>query len=227
MAGIETDQTVHLVENIFELHGKSGSIKFTVPTMVEVRCFLERQNVSVRSQEMPDLADGESGEDEEYEPYYGNYDDDDDFGLDGIGFDDEVEIKDMSDEDTWSIAGLFRIGKHAPSWWLNSDKPHGKECTCRPASLLETLQDHASSPDRQSALEAHLGALRDTWDHFWSGDSLINGEGERINGACPNCLVEGREHLGDILDEARNLAEELGEALAAFQSHIDLGIDRY
>jgi len=205
------------VGDIFELRNEDKSVKFSVPTMEEVRCFLNRQSVSFVGREAEEDAEID------FEGYY-----DDDTEYDDLDFEaEEVDVEEMTDADAWMVAGLFGVGQHSPSWWLNSKTEHGEECLCRPAGLLEVLQDYAASGDRQGALEAHLGALRDVWDHFWSGDALVNGEGELINGACPACLIEGREHLSEILDEARNLAEELGEALAAFHSHIDLGIDRY
>jgi len=148
-------------------------------------------------------------------------------GIDGDGVWDERDIAEVSDAEAWFIAGLFGVGMYAPSWWLFDGPAHGPTCRCRPIGLLEVLQDHADVAERQGALDAHLGGLRGIWDHFWSGDALVNGSSELINGACSNCIAEGREHLGDVLDEARHLAEELGEALAAFHSRIDLGLDRY
>jgi len=148
-------------------------------------------------------------------------------GIEGDGVWDEYDIAEVSDAEAWFIAGLFGVGMYAPSWWLFDGPAHGPTCRCRPIGLLEVLQDHADGAERQGALDAHLGGLRGIWDHFWSGDALVNGSSELINGACSNCIAEGREHLGDVLDEARHLAEELGEALAAFHSRIDLGLDRY
>lgn len=229
VAGRCSGQTIVVVPAAFELHSDGRSVKFTVPSMTEIRCFLNRQSVAVAASDKSSGADREGdGAYDEYNEYdeceeheeLGEYVDED------LEYE-NVEVAELSDGDAWVIAGLFGIGQHSPSWWLNAQGGHGSQCACRPAGLLEVLQDYATSSDRQGALEAHLGALRDVWDHFWSGDSLVNGEGEHINGACPACITEGRDHLGDILDEARNLAEELGEALAAFHSHIDLGLDRY
>lgn len=208
----------------FEINHGDVPIRFAVVDIETMRCFLGRQHIQV--------ADAETTTDAgvEISASFGDLDEGevssygDDFSEDC----ETLNIEEIEDGEVWFIASMFGIGRYAASWWaLPSDGEHGEECKCRPMCLLEVLQDHAEGEERQGALEEHLGGLQEIWDHFWSGDALINGSSEHINGACSDCLVEGRGHLTDVLDEARNLAEELGEALAAFQSSISIGLDRY
>jgi hypothetical protein len=212
------------MEPLFELHEEGRRVCFEVPTTEAVRCFLQRQRFAyVEHTDDPEsetlTSSWESGDDSCFE-----YGDDAAEWIDGCSDEEDAEI---TDEEAWFVASLFGIGRYAPTWWLAGSGSHDDTCTCRPLGLLEVLQDHADPNKRQSALEAHLSGLRGIWDHFWSGDALVNGSSDLINGACSNCIAEGREHLSDVLDEARNLAEELGEALAAFHTQIDLGLDRY
>ena len=200
-------------------------VRFVIADIETIRCFLSRQHIQIAD------VDETLDEDQvEVSASFGNLDDEeasvygDDFGDDC----EPLNVEEIEDAEVWFIAGMFGIGKYAASWWmLPSDGEHTSDCRCRPMCLLEVLQDHAEGAERQGALEEHLDGLQGIWDHFWSGDALINGSSEHINGACSDCLVEGRGHLTDVLDEARNLAEELGEALAAFQSSISIGLDRY
>lgn len=203
--------TVHLVDT-FSIHEGGSYILFHVPSDVAVRCFVQRSLADSHRFEF-DVADG-SGE-----PAAAYFDMTDELS--------DIDASDLSDSDVWHIGSLFGVGRHSPTWWNLSDASHDDDCRCHPVTLLEILQDHATGGTRQASLEAHLRALHNVWDHFWSGDAVINSGSDTLNGACAECLVGGRSHLEDVLDEARNLAEELGEALAAFHSRIDIGIDRY
>lgn len=217
--------TVDAVTQIFTTGDPNALVRIHVPSVDQVMCFLSRQQLSFDSDESEfELIEGEFGEvyETDEDETYAEYDDADDEDDEEGG---EYVIE--SDDELWYIASMFGICRFAPSWWLEPAGDHGDECECRPISLLEVLQDRIPAERRQDALEAHLGALRDIWDHFWSGDALVTGASLSINGACPSCIVEGREHLGDVVDEARNLAEGLGEALAAFHSRIDIGLGRY
>lgn len=211
--------TVRCVSSPFVFEHESLRISLHIPTLESVCCYLDRQRAAMNDDD-----------DEVEEAYYANSDDDfdalDDFDDldDGDLFDDDDAV---NDDEIWQVAGLLGIGRYSPTWWTLSETDHADGCRCRPMGLLEVLQYHTTGTLRQDALEAHLVALQEVWDHFWSGDGIVNGSSDQINGACVDCLVAGREHLGDVLDEARNLAEELGEALAAFHSHIDIGLDRY
>lgn len=210
------------MEPLFELHEEGRKVSFEVPTTEAVRCFLQRQRFAyVEYTDDPEdetlTSSWESGDDSCFE--YGG---DAAEWIDDRSDEEEAEI---TDDEAWSVSGRFGIGRYAPTWWMAGSGSHDDACTCRPLGLLEVLQDHADPKKRQSALEAHLSGLRGIWDHFWSGDALVNGSSDLINGACSNCIAEGRDHLSDVLDEARNLAEELGEALAAFHTQIDLGLD--
>ncbi len=214
------------VTQFFTTGDENSLVRIHVPSEAQVMCFISRQQLSF---------DADDGDFELIEGAYGEVYETDNLVMqemydDGeADEDDEVDVEYVieSDDELWYIASMFGICRFAPSWWLESAEEHGDDCDCKPISLLEVLQDRIPAARRQDALEAHLGALRDIWDHFWSGDALVTGASLSINGACPSCITEGREHLGDVVDEARNLAEGLGEALAAFHSRIDIGLGRY
>ena len=211
--------TVPCVSKPFLIQSDTLHISLLVPSLEAVWCFLERQR---------GIAAADVDDDDNVEAYYATSDEDfDAFDLFDDDDDDDVEVCELTDADIWELASMFGIGQYSPTWWVLSEDEHGDGCRCRPMGLLEVLQYHTTGTLRQDALEAHLAALQEVWDHFWSGDGIVNGSSDQINGACVACLVDGREHLGDVLEEARNLAEELGEALAAFHSHINIGLDRY
>lgn len=224
LAATTTRYTIHRMDATFKLNKNGKLVCFEVPTTEAICCFLQRQRVSHEEQEDDLERDTFTPSLENDEESCFEYGDEAEEWLDDSSDDGDAEA---TDDEVWIAAGLFGIGRYAQTWWMVGSGLHGDTCTCRPLGLLEVLQDHAEPGNRQGALEAHLGGLRMIWDHFWSGDALVNGSCDLINGACSYCIAEGREHLGDVLDEARNLAEELGVALAAFHTQIDLGRDRY
>lgn len=220
MAGWLVLHTVSAVNPVYEILSGTSLVRLCIPDLDGIVCFLERQRISFE----------EAESDDEFEEFEMGFEPDETVDDDFAEGDETLSVEEIDEDDAWLVAGMFGVGRYSPSWWLFDMDPgvsHGPHCNCRPLGLLEVMQYHAPVPDRQEALEAHLSALRDVWDHFWSGDALVNGASEEINGACSTCIITGREHLGDVLDEARNLAEELGEALAAFHSHIDIGTNRY
>jgi hypothetical protein len=226
----------------FEIRNDANHILFDVPHIDAVWCYLERQRFEYDDRvggiealsdaldtELLDEDDEDAEGDEAYGASYAAarwFEDEAGDMYGDLDSDDLAAIAEDTDA-IWEVAAMLGIGRHAPGWWMAGTADHANDCDCRPLSLLEVLQYHSTGAIRQAALEAHLGALQEVWHHFWSGDAVINGSSEEINGACVACLTEGREHLSTVLDEARNLAEELGEALAAFHSHIDIGLDRY
>jgi hypothetical protein len=113
-----------------------------------------------------------------------------------------------------------------PVWWRSPytcqpDEDDG-ECACGRVSLLEVLDTVDDPAVRQAALDAHLAVTKEAWDHYWSAEALQRG-GQRIGGACPDCLVEGEPHGHEVAGEAAELATELGCALAAFHTLVLVG----
>lgn len=235
--------TVSRVQPVYELGDGENRIVFATPDIDTVCCFLSRVGTVMDLDDVDDVPRGfylsvmderagDAGVAGFEDGLDGYLNDDADGDLEDVfdgDFDDgdDLDTEYADESEVWEVAGAFGIGQFSPSWWMLGEGTHDEGCTCRPAGLLEILQYHAPVPLRQSVLDVHLAALRSAWDHFWSGDALINGGGDRINGACVGCLTEGAEHLSRVVDEARQLAEELGEALAAFHSQINIGLDRY
>jgi hypothetical protein len=235
-------RTIGLVELLFShTHDDGSAVRLWVPPAVEVLCFLRRRHELFGDDE----PGGENGGDFDSDDFDDDFDDGidmtlrallEDFGDGDRVFDymrdAEAEIDELlSDDDVdeelvWELASMFSVHRFAATWWRSGDN-HGNDCRCGPVTLLEVLQDFVVGDGRQVALDAHLTVLHGAWDHFWSGDSLIRSGSSTIGGACAYCIGEGRTHLSDVLDEARSLAEDLGEALAAFKTNIAIGVGRY
>ena len=115
-----------------------------------------------------------------------------------------------------------------PTWWaIDEDCAHGGDlCSCGFVSLIEVLHC-VEACDRAAALAAHLTAMREVWHHYWSAQALIESGAERLEGTCAWCIIAGRDHLEQLADEAADLAEQFGEAIAGFDAAIDLGEARY
>lgn len=114
-----------------------------------------------------------------------------------------------------------------PTWWaVREDCDHDLDCGCGFVTLLEVLTglDEAA---RALALASHVAVLREVWHHYWSAQVLIEADGESLDGTCAWCIVEGRDHLVQLYDEACDLAEQLGEAVAAFDVSLLSGPPRY
>jgi hypothetical protein len=126
-----------------------------------------------------------------------------------------------------NVAAWFDVARWSATWWYQPESDHGPECTCGPRPFVQVLQSDVGVDDRQGALNAHLDALRTTWDHYWSGDAALTGSSETLGGVCALCLGLGRAHVGDVGGDAHALADELGQALAAFNGEVALGADRY
>lgn len=213
--------TVALVTALFERRIAGKMTRMWVPPAVEVICFLRRRT---------DLFDTDRGDDIVYGDDLDPFDDVD------VSFSIQEQIEadidalledDVPDEELlFELAGLFGIHRFSEIWWRSGDA-HDEDCSCAPVTLLEVLQTLDTPADRQAALDIHLGVLHHAWDHYWSGDALIRSDGSSIGAACASCIGDGHTHLASLLDEARAVAEDLGEALAAFDSSIAIGIDRY
>jgi hypothetical protein len=114
-----------------------------------------------------------------------------------------------------------------PCWWLQEPECDGDlDCGCGPVTLLEALGNVAVA-DRAGVLAAHMGLLEELWSHFWSGQALTEGGTATIGDACVECLVEGHAHVYSVFSDATQMAEELGEALAAFECSVTLHAMRW
>lgn len=111
-------------------------------------------------------------------------------------------------------------------WWWGETNCDGVACACGRLTLLEALQRLAPD-ERGEAIKLHADEMRTLFDHFWGGQGLVSGASTRIGNACPDCLIEGAPHVWDVYENAGLLAEEFGEALAAYAYELFVGEPRY
>lgn len=130
------------------------------------------------------------------------------------------------DEDELERLAAEPVQLH-PTWWaVNRDCDHDGSCDCGFVTLLEVL--HVIDPaERPAALAVHVAVMREVWDHYWSSHALVETASESLDGTCAWCIANGRSHLAGIGDEAAELAEQFGEAFAAFHGDVSLGQSRY
>jgi hypothetical protein len=115
-----------------------------------------------------------------------------------------------------------------PTWWaIDPGCDHtGPECACGFITLIEVLHC-VDEEERAEVLEHHLHELRALWHHYWSAQALIEAGSETLEGTCAWCITAGRAHLVQLSDEAGEMAEQLGEALAGFDATVTVGRSRY
>lgn len=114
-----------------------------------------------------------------------------------------------------------------PVWWFETDECDADlACVCGRSSLLDAVT-HVDVAHRAVALDRHTTAMRALYDHFWSGQGLLDGSASEIGDACASCLTVGTNHVWDVFDAASEMAEELGETLAAFSFSLELGEPRF
>ncbi len=121
----------------------------------------------------------------------------------------------------------YDVSTEAPCWWFAEGACEGElNCHCGPVTLLEVLT--RLEPDRRKeALSDHMIMMGELWSHHWSGQGLLDGGTASIGDACAECIINGANHVFDVRDAASSLAEELGEALAAYSCEIELGKPRW
>lgn len=139
--------------------------------------------------------------------------DDDSFSLGELVGDDEDDEGDNID-DLWV------------AWWYQADECTDEHCGCGPLTMLEAVE-RLGVRHRQDALDVHVAAMRSLFDHFWSGQGLIEGSSERVGNACPQCLIHGARHVWEVFDIATSLGEELGETISAFDCKVTIGPSRF
>ena len=119
------------------------------------------------------------------------------------------------------------ISEEGTTWWWREDECGADaDCVCGPVTLLEACNS-VESEERSGMIEEHAGKMRELFDHYWSGQGLIEGSSAEIGEACVDCLVEGAKHVYTVFENASRLAEELGEVLAAYHYHLIVGGTRY
>jgi len=111
-------------------------------------------------------------------------------------------------------------------WWWREDGCDGIACACGRVTLLEALQ-RLDAPDRGDAVRLHADEMRTLFEHFWAGQALVSGASQSIGDACVSCLTEGVGHVWDVYGQAGALAEEFGEALAAYAYELMVGEPRF
>ena len=136
---------------------------------------------------------------------------------------------DDDDSDDWFpfTDDTLDVSHEAPCWWFAEDTCSGPlHCHCGPVSLLEVLT-RCEADTRAVTLARHMLLMEELWSHYWSGQGLLEGEASSIGDACAECLINGASHVYGIHSAAAELAEELGEALAAFATTITLGAPKW
>ena len=130
----------------------------------------------------------------------------------------------IPDSDELSGETLYVVSHKV--WWWCGDGCDGIACDCGQLTLLEAL--HRLPPDELSnAIKLHADEMRGLYEHFWGGQGLVSGASKRIGDACPECLVTGAPHVWGIYENASLMAEEFGEALAAYAYELFVGEPRY
>lgn len=121
--------------------------------------------------------------------------------------------------------GAFSV-EHRLWWWYTDACTGGYECACGPITLLEALE-RLEPAERGTAVRLHAEEMRSLYDHFWSGQGLVSGACSNIGDACVSCISEGASHVWDVYEDACILAEEFGEALAAYAYELMVGEPRF
>jgi hypothetical protein len=131
-----------------------------------------------------------------------------------------------SDGDADDVSVVLEYDE-GPCWWFKEDGCEGHiECACGLVTLLEVL-GRVDAVQRVGVLAAHMQLLAEAWSHYWSGQAILEGGSATIGDACVECLVDGPNHVYALFSHATQMAEELGEALAAFECAVTLGEPRW
>jgi hypothetical protein len=126
----------------------------------------------------------------------------------------------------WDGYNFYPVVEHRIWWWELHECAGGEHCLCGPVTLLEALE-RLDAQDRGLAVRIHAEEMRDLYDHFWSGQGFVSGATANIGDACVSCIAEGAPHVWDVYEDACILAEEFGEALAAYAYELMVGEPRF
>lgn len=107
-------------------------------------------------------------------------------------------------------------------WWMWDENCDTDTCNCGQTSLLCVLE-YVEPDERAAMVIQHAEEMRRLYEHFWAGQGLVSGASKVIGEACSSCIVEGTPHVWEIYESACELAEEFGEALAAYAYKLFVG----
>ena len=140
----------------------------------------------------------------------------------------EGEDDDAMEDAEW-VGKLVEVEEDMtqPMWWFEEEGCDGWEtCGCGRSTLLDALC-HIGQEGFEEAVAEHVNEMRKLYDHFWSGQGIIEGGSCEIGDACPACLTVGAPHVWDVYEAASDLAQELGEAVAAHHTRLQIGPARF
>lgn len=140
--------------------------------------------------------------------------------------DDPDDIDDIDDGCYTDEGGSLVYTYTSRVWWWEQRDCTEDTCQCGPVTLLEALEQLGES-ERAAIVKDHADEMRNLYDHFWAGQGLITGSSQHIGDACPDCLIGGAAHVWTIYENACTLAEEFGEALAAYAYELSMGQPRH
>jgi len=148
-------------------------------------------------------------------------------GIEELGVDElGVSYHDVSGGSWFSGYDSRTSVEHRVWWWEENGCDGGLACVCGRLTLLEALE-RLEPGQRGRAVRLHADEMRNLYDHFWSGQGLVSGARIEIGNACVHCLTEGASHVWDVYENACILAEEFGEALAAYAYELMVGEPRF
>ena len=146
--------------------------------------------------------------------------------LDAMILDDDAAEFEMDDEPHFGAVSIEETISY-PVWWYDEDGCYGEEmCRCGRSTLLDALT-HIEEELRADAVREHVRVMRSMYDHFWSGQGLLEGGAQELGEACALCLTVGASHVWDIYESASEAAEELGEAMSAYEFSLTFGDPRF
>jgi len=160
----------------------------------------------------------ESRDDETY--HGGAYDEYgcDDYDSDDYDCDDEDREDAEYRKDGAQVVDMY----NHRVWWMWDDDCEAETCNCGQTSLLLVLE-YVAPEERAELVMQHAEEMRGLYEHFWAGQGLVSGASRIIGEACSSCLIEGAAHVWDVYESACELAEEFGEALAAYAYKLFVG----
>ena len=136
---------------------------------------------------------------------------------------------DDRDEDWWGGAedGACEYESYAHRvWWQSDSECDGTGCECGRVRLIYVLEK-LPPEERGGAVALHAEEMRALYEHFWAGQGLVSGAADMIGDACSSCLTDGAVHVWEVYESACELAEEFGEALAAYAYQLFVGEPRH
>lgn len=149
--------------------------------------------------------------------------------VEEVVFESSYPGADDRDEDWWADeeAPVTDYGTYPHRvWWQSDPDCDGSDCGCGRVSLIYVLEKLAPE-ERGEAVALHAEEMRTLYEHFWAGQGLVSGAADMIGDACSSCLTEGAAHVWEIYENACELAEEFGEALAAYAYQLFVGEPRH